>query len=81
VKLYSIYDRKANVYNTPFPAPTPGIAERSIRDAMKQGGQLADYPEDFDLVEAGDWDSSTCSGTWNERPIVILNLTQLIERK
>lgn len=58
---FTIYDRKAEIYNQPFYAPTAGAAVRMIEDTMRQSpdGDLAQHPEDFVLYEVGAFNATT----------------------
>lgn len=59
LKVFSIYDQKARVFGNPFVAPTTGLAERMVKDIMRNPGHaLAKYPEDFTLYEVGTWDDA-----------------------
>nr|QJB20835.1 MAG: nonstructural protein [Microvirus sp.] len=61
--LFSIFDRKAGVYLSPFPSRAVIDAERSIvasfRDNSLQGTPVAAHPEDFALYLIGRFDDET----------------------
>lgn len=58
--VYSIYDEKAESYNTPFPLATDGLARRSFEEACKDvRTDLFKYPGDFTLYCIGTWDATT----------------------
>lgn len=63
--LFSIYDRKAGVFLSPFPSRAVIDAERSIvasfRDNSLQGTPVAAHPEDFALYMIGQFDDETGS--------------------
>lgn len=57
LKVFSIRDQKAGVFNTPFFQKSVGEAERNFRELIKDDKSLVSkYPEDFDLYEIGDYD-------------------------
>lgn len=61
-KLYCTYDRAAESYSPPFAAPHVGVASRGFIDAINNSSRESDisnHPEDFDLFEIGEFDSST----------------------
>lgn len=60
LKVFSIRDSKAEVYNMPFYQKTMGEAERSFRQAaMDEKTTLSKYPEDYDLYYLGEYDDNS----------------------
>lgn len=60
LKVFSIRDAKAEVFNTPWFKGTHGEAERDFRAAVNdQQTSLNKFPEDFDLYYLGDYDDHT----------------------
>lgn len=59
MRLYSIYDRKASIFDAPFSSLTDGTASRVIKELVKKGGRLVSYIEDFDLFCLGEYEPST----------------------
>lgn len=60
LKVYSIRDTKAEVYNTPFMKKTHGEAERDFTSLVKDEKSMPNqYPEDFDLYHLGIFDDQT----------------------
>lgn len=60
LKVYSIYDSKAEAYVRPFFAPTKGLALRSVLAALQDPNHdLSKYPADYTLFELGEWDDQT----------------------
>jgi len=59
MKVFSIYDCKAEAYLKPFFCQNRAVALRSFSDALAepQSG-FAQHPEDFTLFEIGEWDES-----------------------
>lgn len=61
-KIFSTYDRTAEMYSSPFVAPNSGVAIRGFSDAImnsQQKSDLTQHPDDFDLYELGEFDAST----------------------
>lgn len=58
-KMYTVYDRKAETHLPPFCMPTRAAAIRAFVSSKSGDTDLAKYPDDFMLVEHGDWDSAT----------------------
>lgn len=57
MKIFSIYDSKAEAYNTPFFSPTVATALRSCEEAVADtSSEFAKYAEDYTLFELGSWD-------------------------
>lgn len=57
VKIYSIFDRKASVFNQPFFAMNDVQAQRSVYMREKvEPSQLSEFPDDFMLVYIGEFD-------------------------
>ena len=57
LKVYSIRDQKAEVYNQPFFQKTHGEAERNFQTLVKDNkSTISQYPEDFDLYFVGEYD-------------------------
>uniref|UniRef100_A0AAU8B1F3 Nonstructural protein n=1 Tax=Dulem virus 149 TaxID=3145626 RepID=A0AAU8B1F3_9VIRU len=60
LKCFSVYDKKSESFNTPFFAPTYGVAVRSFTDlALNRETVVGQHPEDFDLYCVGSFDDST----------------------
>lgn len=61
LKIYTVYDSKAECYLQPFYCKSKGDALRSFAEiANDKQAQIGKYPEDFTLFELGSWDESTC---------------------
>lgn len=52
--IYSIYDRKAEIFNTPFFCRNDSVALRSFEDLLKDDRTtVSQHPEDFVLYKLG----------------------------
>lgn len=57
--IFSIFDKKTNVYGRPFFAHNEGHAIRLMDDELRQGeGVMSNHPEDFQLCRIGKFDDS-----------------------
>jgi len=60
--VFSTFDRASEAFSPPFAAPHSGVAIRSFQDAVNnpnKDSDLCNHPDDFDLYEIGEFDSST----------------------
>jgi hypothetical protein len=59
LKVYSVYDSKAEVFMQPHFLKTKGEAVRAFAEVANDSStQIGKYPEDFALFEIGDYDDS-----------------------
>lgn len=57
-KIFSIFDSKAENFNTPIFLPTEGQALRIFDDMVNsQDNEIAKHPEDYTLFCVGEFDS------------------------
>lgn len=59
MKMFVLYDKKAQQWLTPFFSKTNGTAYRELGEVVRTGGEgnmLAQHPADFELHYVGDWD-------------------------
>lgn len=60
LKVYSIRDAKAEVFNAPFYQKTHGEAERSFQQLVNdEKSTVNKFAEDFDLYYLGQYDDNT----------------------
>lgn len=58
-KMFSLYDGKAQMFQTPFYMPTLGMALRAFADLCNDPNTMVyRHPEDFSLYEIGEYDDS-----------------------
>ncbi|AXH76264.1 MAG: nonstructural protein [Microviridae sp.] len=68
--MFSVYDSKARAYGNPFTSPRQEMAVRDFTAAVRDTStQLNKFPEDFTLVEIGEFDDETCSFMLHKNPI------------
>jgi len=59
LKVYSVYDSKAECFGTPFFMGTRGMAIRAFSDlAGDFKSNVSRHPEDYSLFEIGEFDDS-----------------------
>lgn len=57
MKIFSVYDSKANAYMQPFFSPTAGTALRAFETiANEEGHEFCKHAADYTLFEIGEWD-------------------------
>jgi hypothetical protein len=60
INLYSYYDMKNNLYDTPFWAQNDLMAERSFKlQLLKEGSLIAEFKNDFRLEQIAKFDPIT----------------------
>lgn len=70
LKIFSVYDAKAEAYMTPFFLQTKGQAIRGFMDLVSdKNTNVAKYPEDFTLFELGEYDDGRGSFVSHQTPI------------
>lgn len=82
VPYFAIFDDKSQSFGPLFPAPTPGAAERSLRESMANpDSPHGRYPEDFALYRILDLDEfqGTVLETY-EPPQLVVRASNLVTR-
>lgn len=80
LKMFTIKDIKANIYNTPFFSVSSIDATRNfIRACNDQNTQLCNFPEDFELFFFGVWDEDRGKLTMTEKPEFVISGIQAIQ--
>lgn len=60
LKVFSIRDSKAQIFNQPWFARTHGEAERNFEQLVRdEKSTIYQYPEDYDLYHIGEYDDET----------------------
>lgn len=57
-QLFSIYDRKTEVYTAPMCFHNAEHAKRDMRRELMKDTMLSQFPEDYELVHVGSWDDT-----------------------
>jgi hypothetical protein len=62
LKMFSVYDTKAEAYHQPFCTTTQSLAIRSFMDtANDESTSIGKHPADFTLFYMGEYDDHTAS--------------------
>lgn len=69
LKMFSVYDSKAQAYLPPFFSPTTGTAVRSFQVACQtEGHDFHRFGSDFTLFELGDFDEAKATMHMHSTP-------------
>lgn len=78
-ELFSIYDKQAQKFGYPFPAPGKGAAIRQIALEMQgKSNVIVKYPADFALYQVEEFEESTGKFKGYKEPIFVMELTDII---
>ncbi len=82
MKLYSIFDAKANTYCAPFECVSNGVAIRQLMDLVSDAKTtVSKYPEDFSLYFVGDFDTDNGSLLpLGSVPVLVLHAKDAIQQ-
>nr|WAE43871.1 MAG: nonstructural protein [Microviridae sp.] len=70
MKIFAVYDSKAEAYLPPFFLLSRGMALRSFTEIATDGkSQIFKYPADFTLFELGEYDDSNATFSLHEAKI------------
>lgn len=80
LKMYSIYDSKAKVYNRPVFLHSDPEAERMLKMSVQDPNSLiSKFPEDYDLFAIGTYDDQTGKIVPNDSPTHIVKALHLTD--
>lgn len=69
LKVYTVYDSKAEAYLQPFFSQSKGVAIRSFQEAVRdEKSNISKYPEDFTLFELGEYDDANSKFNLHDTP-------------
>jgi hypothetical protein len=75
MKVFSVYDSKAEGYMQPFFLKTVGEAERALANLVREPDHnFSRYAEDFTLFELGLWDEKKGAFDLHDAPRSVSNL-------
>ena len=78
VKVFSVYDCKAEAYMMPQYYHTSGVAERAFKQAVNsEDTQFYTNPQDFTLFELGTFDDSRAEFFIYNTPISVVTALQV----
>lgn len=72
VKIFALYDCKAEAYLAPQYFPTKGIAIRAFTELSNDGeSNVSKHAEDYTLFEVGEFDDSNCGFNIYSTPVSV----------
>ncbi|UYD39214.1 MAG: nonstructural protein [Wigfec virus K19_151] len=78
-KIFTVHDSKAQAYLPPFYMRTKGEAIRAFETTVKDtNSQFNKYPQDYTLVELGEFDDNTGSIITLPSPLIISNASEFL---
>jgi len=78
LRVYSIYDEKAEEFSPPFFQPNDRLAQRMVKESARgNGNMLSAYPEDFKIYRIGEFDSASGQIESEKRPVLVIAVKDL----
>jgi len=81
LKVFAVFDIKAEAYGKPIFQATEGLARRGFEEACMQDGPLSQYPGDYKLFELGTYDPNTGKFESLPQPKYLLSAESVVIRK
>lgn len=79
--IYSLYDKKSELYGNTFTSVNDGTAIREMQQAVSsEGSVIQKYPSDYALYKVSEWDDESGIIQNADRKLVI-ELDQLIAKE
>jgi len=81
LKVYSIYDKAAKAYNTPFFMHNKALAIRAFEDNVnaQEENNISKHPEQFSLFCLGEYDDSKAQFQLLEQPELEATALELVK--
>lgn len=80
MKLYSLHDKKARVFLRPFVSQNDTEAIRGFLTIIQDVKSLvAQYPDEFTLVEIGEWNEETGVVNQSAQHAILMHGTQALD--
>lgn len=80
MKIFTVHDSRAEAYLPPFYMRTKGEAIRAFETTVKDtNSQFNKYPQDYTLVELGEFDESTADIKLLDKPHILENASTYIQ--
>ena len=81
-RLFSVYDKKSQIYHPPFHCHNEGHAKRMFTSFFKkQGTVFAEYPKDFQVWEIGKFDDSKGMISGSKNNTIVCEAIELVEEE
>lgn len=82
LKMYSVRDAKADVFNTPFFNQTHGEAERNFKKLVNDPKSTVNqFPDDFDLYYLGEYNDNKGTTDSLDSPQHITKAVQVLDQQ
>ena len=82
LKMFSVYDTKAEAYHQPFCTTTQSLAIRSFMDtANDESTSIGKHPADFNLFYLGEYDDHTGSFNLEESKVNLGNALEFKDKE
>jgi hypothetical protein len=81
LKVYSLYDNKAEIYNQPLCTKTEVELKESLKYTIEEDEENAINPVDYDVFELGEYDPTCGKYDLLEAPKHLFNLKNLIKKE
>lgn len=84
LKMYSIFDRKAEVFNAPMCFVNDAICQRALTQIIPNDADMSKFPEDFDVYYVADFDNSVgavLQPLEDETPVLAFRLSDLFGKE
>ena len=80
MKLFAVHDNKAQIHLNPLTFRNAGEALRAFETTCKDtNSQFNMYPQDYSLLEIGEYDSDTGSITCYEKSNILANGSDFVQ--
>lgn len=81
LKVFSVYDVKAESYGTPMFVTHRGLAMRGFEDAvLDPRSYISKHPSDYSLYELGSWDPNSGKVDFHDRALFVLSAISVVNR-
>ena len=82
VKIFTVYDSKAEAYMPPFFMQSTGQAMRTFEDTVRdENHAFAKHPEDYTIFELGTFDDANASIEMHKTSIPLAKAIELCIKK
>lgn len=82
LRMFAIYDSKAEAFDRPFVFQTLGQALRGFTDAVKDPSHhFAKHPEDYSLFELGTYDESSALIEQHKAPVRVVTALECVKQQ
>jgi len=81
IKVFSIFDDKAQIFSNPFFMPHTGMATRAFADLVNDGqSNVSKHPSDFKLYQIGEFDDVAGSLIAVAQPVFVNSAIEFVDK-